>query len=638
MKNIKFSWKFIVIFALAITILLSLSKNKKVELDFGDNTKIKYESNLSGEEILYNTQDNNILDVNKSLQNTLKSLQDKKISENIVIKDKVLIAVDTSGSMDKQKLDDIKDSLYLFIDSLKGTGVQLSLVSFNSKIKYIIPFTSDLDKIRDGIDNLKSGGNTDILKSLTEISDYYSKDKTDFVSVVITDGGEGYDRNKRLSLLYTNDILHGQGFKKVYVVGYPEDIDSREYLLLIADIGRYFDSFELLNTSDILNIVRSELLSETYKIVNIECPVHVKIEHNGEILDSSLGEIFSEASFGTLIVNPKTKSKSFRLKDDSDYTLEIEAYDSGTVNMEFIVKDAEHPEYYKIDRTGYDLLISKGEKVELSVNNPKLNGEYSLLGGYQPVSYYVWIATIGLATIGISLCVYKHDILKALLLLVSIPVMMQLLYQNKLYNSDMFYMDISNVWWHHHLFYIAMMVLSMVVLKLLSKYINKKILCTLLIILTFEILYKYTIFGPVYTLNNIMSGYRHQNLEKVLEMTSVSHLCKKDVYEAISADTKGFYFITGINYLTADDLYDVVFNVKKIAEESYEDDRFYLRETHSDLDAPAELKVFGYNLGWIKGAVKISTFTDGEFVNYILVLEQIEDKTAHWRLAYTERK
>ena len=47
-----------------------------------------------------------------------------------------------------------------------------------------------------------------------------------------------------------------------------------------------------------------------------------------------------------------------------------------------------------------------------------------------------------------------------------------------------------------------------------------------------------------------------------------------------------------------------------------------------------KLDINGYDLRWIKAAAEISAYVDGAELKFMMLLEQVGDYSAEWKLAY----
>ena len=77
--------------------------------------------------------------------------------------------VDTSGSMQGDKLDAAREALKVFLAQIKGDQERVGIVEFSSQVNNIAPL-ANLSESRDAllteIDNLRAGGDTALLDAI----------------------------------------------------------------------------------------------------------------------------------------------------------------------------------------------------------------------------------------------------------------------------------------------------------------------------------------------------------------------------------------------------------------------------------------------------------------------------------------
>lgn len=100
----------------------------------------------------------------------------------------LVLAIDTSGSVRKD-LDIEKHAAHDFVRALLRPVDQLDLLDFNSDVREVVPFTSDLRRIDDGLSNLDVGPATALYDAIYLGSQILAPRHGRKVLVVISDGG-----------------------------------------------------------------------------------------------------------------------------------------------------------------------------------------------------------------------------------------------------------------------------------------------------------------------------------------------------------------------------------------------------------------------------------------------------------------
>lgn len=109
----------------------------------------------------------------------------------------LVLAIDTSGSVRKD-LDIERRAAHEFLRALMRPVDHVDLIDFNSDVREIVPFTSDLRRLDDGLSNLSTGPATALYDAIYLASQRLAPQHGRKVLVVISDGGNtvngvGYD-------------------------------------------------------------------------------------------------------------------------------------------------------------------------------------------------------------------------------------------------------------------------------------------------------------------------------------------------------------------------------------------------------------------------------------------------------------
>lgn len=121
----------------------------------------------------------------------------------------IVLAIDTSGSVRKD-LDIERRAAHDFLRALLRPVDRLDLIDFNSSVREIVPFTSDLRHLDWGLDNLDYGPATALYNAIDLASQNLAPRHGRKVLVLISDGGntvQGVDYPQALEQAIRSDVM-----------------------------------------------------------------------------------------------------------------------------------------------------------------------------------------------------------------------------------------------------------------------------------------------------------------------------------------------------------------------------------------------------------------------------------------------
>lgn len=286
------------------------------------------------------------------------------------VKDKsIVLTLDTSKSMKGDPLDEMKKASLNFVDNALSDTLNIGVVSYDGGSYILSDLTSNKKYLDEGIQNLKIHGSTDISGGLSNA--YEMLRQTDSKNKIIILMGDGEPTH---GLLGNDLISYAKEIKdsgvKIYVLGFfkhsENSSEAQELMRSIASEGCYYN---ISNVDDIVytfDDVADTIEGQNYINININCPVDVRVEYNGEVLDSSAKSLSTRTSFGTLAIENEKDSdstrKTLRLKDSVDYNISITGTGQGLMNYTIGFAD-EEGEYTDV-RTFEDVRIIRGTKID----------------------------------------------------------------------------------------------------------------------------------------------------------------------------------------------------------------------------------------------------------------------------------
>ena len=121
----------------------------------------------------------------------------------------LVLAIDTSGSVRKD-LDIERHAAHDFIRALLRPIDALDLMDFNSDVREVVPFTSDIHRLDEGLNDMDAGSATALYDAIYLASETLAPRHGRKVLVVISDGGntvKGTDYNEALEQAIRSEVM-----------------------------------------------------------------------------------------------------------------------------------------------------------------------------------------------------------------------------------------------------------------------------------------------------------------------------------------------------------------------------------------------------------------------------------------------
>jgi Ca-activated chloride channel family protein len=121
----------------------------------------------------------------------------------------VVLAIDTSGSVRKD-LPIESGAAHRFVLALLRTNDQMRIMEFSTDVREVVPFTSNLNKIDRGLDNLRNGPATALYDAIYLACQNLAGKQGRKVLVLVSDGGntvKGVDYAKALESALRNEVM-----------------------------------------------------------------------------------------------------------------------------------------------------------------------------------------------------------------------------------------------------------------------------------------------------------------------------------------------------------------------------------------------------------------------------------------------
>lgn len=192
----------------------------------------------------------------------------------------IVLAIDVSGSMSGEKLDQAKLAAITFLGSL-GPADRATILAFNSQVLEVVPSTSDRAALEQGINSLQPSGNTAAYDALYKASQILAADTSGSRRVVIllTDGA---DTASAYIPRVATDVAR-QANALVYTIGLGPDAVDSVLKSLAEPSGKYYKAPSGTDLAGIYNAISLELSSQlllkytstthiarTYELVSVQ--------------------------------------------------------------------------------------------------------------------------------------------------------------------------------------------------------------------------------------------------------------------------------------------------------------------------------------------------------------------------------
>ncbi len=333
----------------------------------------------------------------------------------------IVLVLDTSGSMSGTPLNETKAASEKFVETVLKEDASVGIVTYESDAHQVTSFTKHPKLLQNSINSINSGGNTNIEAGLKKAEEMLSQSTAEKKIIVLMSDGEPNE-----GLLGDNLIAYADELKEqdiyIYTLGFFYNMGygkSSAQLLMegIASEGCHYEVSDADSLVFFFGDIADHINGQKYIYVRIACPVDVTVSYNGEKLTSKDNLTGSRTSFGTLTFeeNDKTETDSsdtaytpsfgqtakdddeedsgedtrikvLRLKDNTDYNIQIEGNGKGTMEYTIGLMDdsGEYTDMRKFPnikitkKTVIDTVASNASATVLNVDEDG-DGDYDLI-------------------------------------------------------------------------------------------------------------------------------------------------------------------------------------------------------------------------------------------------------------------
>ncbi len=310
----------------------------------------------------------------------------------------IVVVLDTSGSMSGKPMEETKKAASKFVDTVLEQDASIGIVTYENSANMISDFSVDGTWLKSVANNITGGGGTNIESGLTKAKEMLAESNAKKKIIVLMSDGEPNDGKVGDELISYADSIKADG-TYIYTLGFFKNMGSgkSDAQVLMEEIASDGCHYEVADADDLkffFGDIADQINGQKYIYVRIACPVDVKVTYNGETLRSDEDDINERTSFGSLTFEENKNAsedggdnriKILRLKDGTDYDVQIEGNGSGKMNytIGFMDESGEYSDMRKFSnveittKTQIDTVAGNTSSTTLNVDSDG-DGKYDL--------------------------------------------------------------------------------------------------------------------------------------------------------------------------------------------------------------------------------------------------------------------
>ena len=259
------------------------------------------------------------------------------IDDNGYITKDVIIVLDTSASMNGNKLIKVKESVNELVEAiLSNSNNRVALIQFNTNASILSNFTNDKKEITDRLSTLYASGNTNYKDALSKINvvlnDYEKKEGKNVVTLFLTDGYPSIDipnqigEFQKLKADYPYLIINGIQYEMGNsIIKEIKEISDNQYLAyqdnlqdILLDIAAPSVQYEKFLVQDFIDERYFEL-GNVDKVKASIGTASLSMENGIEKITWDLGRDYRTGSKATMTIDLNLKEE-VSIDDSSIFT------------------------------------------------------------------------------------------------------------------------------------------------------------------------------------------------------------------------------------------------------------------------------------------------------------------------------
>ncbi|MCM1364109.1 MAG: VWA domain-containing protein [Faecalibacterium sp.] len=263
------------------------------------------------------------------------------------IRDKeIVLVLDTSGSMDGEPTEEMKNACRNFISTTLDLNTYISIVTYADEASTICSSSYNQTSLINAVDSINANGETNIDSGLQNAYSLLKESKAkEKIIVLMSDGQPTCGRTGNELITFADEIKANNIY--IYTSGFFSKLEDNKtecqaLMESLASIGNHYEIDDISSLSPFFGDIADQISGQQYIYARIACPVDIEVTFNGETLSSNKDSESTRTSFGTLTFEDNQMSsntsvddriKVLRLKADDNYEIKIHGIDSGKMNF-----------------------------------------------------------------------------------------------------------------------------------------------------------------------------------------------------------------------------------------------------------------------------------------------------------------
>lgn len=306
----------------------------------------------------------------------------------------VVLALDSSGSMDGDPIYETKEAAHLFVSSVLDENAAVGIVSYDYDAELRLGFSADRSVLDSAIDDIYAGGSTNTYAGLATAESLLSVVDSEQKIIVLMSDGMPNDGLCGDELIEYAQSLKDKGIT-IYTLGFFQDLysaekyEAQQLMDAIASDGRHYEVSDADDLQFFFGDIADQVNGQLYIFVKIACPVDVTVKYKGETLCSEADRLSTRSSFGSLSFENSEDGedavKVLRLKAGAEYDIKIEGTGRGSMDytVGYMDENGEYTDFRRFNnidigrRTVIDTAVGSTGDTLLSVDYDG-DGRYEL--------------------------------------------------------------------------------------------------------------------------------------------------------------------------------------------------------------------------------------------------------------------
>lgn len=293
----------------------------------------------------------------------------------------VVLVLDVSGSMDGEPIEQTKIASDSFIDTVLGVEASVGIVTYDESAMKVAGFNRNERYLKGVVENLNSGGGTNIESGLTLAYSMLSGSHAKKKIIVLMSDGEPNHGAEGDALVSVADEIKNDGVY-IYTLGFFSSSgygEAQRLMERLASEGKHYEVDDAEQLRFFFGDIADQISGEKLIYIRIECPVDVRVSYGGETLSSKDHQTAQRTSFGSLTFEENTEEgsenaeddrvKILRLKEGAAYDISIFGNGKGKMNytIGFMDEDGEYGDLRRFT----NIPINKRTEIETTAANEK---------------------------------------------------------------------------------------------------------------------------------------------------------------------------------------------------------------------------------------------------------------------------